>query len=216
MIATFLRACTAVLTFGNRGRRRRTTVHRLSPTPAASKMVDLATVARTQIRYYPGRPVGYAGFTDHHAMNCTLNDDLIGRTPAEQFQLVGFGVGLLGALMARLNGREEIGAILQLPSASAIQARYIGWLSLMQDRGTDNATPSSANLLSGLNGLWSTMLQNGPVTTPYWDDARDGAVHSGTEESASRAWKPLLHLFERSREEGQKLTHEATIEEIDL
>lgn len=161
--------------------------------------------------YYPGKPQGYAGFTDYAAMSCELNDSLIAAPPTEQFRSVGFGIGFVEAVLERASDKEK--TILHAASASSEDAEDIGWLSLMQDKGTDNSDRSTANLAAALHGLAAKMREGGPVSIKYWDAhraAKQGGSESGQnhrlEEQAA-----LLHIFEESQNRGKLLAGSAEL-----
>ena len=161
--------------------------------------------------YYPGKPQGYAGFTDYAAMSCELNDSLIPAPPTDQFRSVGFGLGFVEAVLERAHDKEE--AIFYAASASSEDAEDIGWLSLMQDKGTDNADRSTANLASALRGLAVKMREGGPVSIKYWDAYR-AAKQSGNESGQNHNFTKqdmLLHILEESQSRGKELACSARL-----
>lgn len=161
--------------------------------------------------YYPEKPQGYVGFTDYAAMSCELNDSLIAALPTEQFRSVGFGLGFVEEVLERAHDKEK--ATFHAESASGEDAEDIGWLSLMQEKGTDNAGRSTANLAAALHGLAAKMREGGPVSIKYWDaywnakhgDNQSGQNHRVAEQAA------LLHIFEESQNRGRRLAGSAEL-----
>lgn len=120
----------------------------------------------------PGAPAGYSGFTDHHAMRSDLNALLLPLSTRAQCELVGFGLGLARALVARCDGQPRT---LSLAGADAATTQLIGVLQHLQDTGTDNASPSTRNLRDALQDAFATLRDHGPVRTGYWDQAAHAA-----------------------------------------
>lgn len=170
---------------------------------------EVGVIPLRSFRYYPGKPQGYAGYTDHVAMNCELNDSLIGMPPADQFRLAGFGIGFVEELLKRTQGKGE--AIFHVETASGEEAQYIGWLSRMQEKGTDNAAPSTANLASALRSLTSHMRDNGAITVKYWDASPSG--DDGVRDRDSAEIALLIQIFDKSQNDGGKLARQAKTEE---
>ena len=161
--------------------------------------------------YYPGKPQGYAGFTDYAAMSCELNDSLIAAQPTEQFRSVGFGLGFVEAVLKRAHDKEK--ATFHAESASGEDAEDIGWLSLMQDKGTDNADRSTANLAAALHGLAARMREGGPVSIKYWDAhraAKQGGNESGQNHRLAEQ-AALLLIFEENQNRGKRLAGSAEL-----
>lgn len=125
-----------------------------------------------QLEYYPSRPEGYTGYTDHMAMSCELTNSLRLKKPEEQYWLVGFGMGYVGEMLARN------GTVAPFPQPATPEQKEqltfclhaIAWLKDMQAKGTDNAGPSTPNLMSGLSGLGEKLKTQGPVNEEFWSE----------------------------------------------
>ncbi|WP_298396520.1 hypothetical protein [Sphingobium sp.] len=137
---------------------------------APKRPIQLSTHASDAFQIYPGKPEGYAGYTDYTAMSVDVNDDLMARPPLEQYALLGSGNGFLHGIESRLaEGTQTPCNAFRLPNASAWERQFIGWLSYLQKSGTDNAGPSTENLRSVIRSTAATVCENGPVTMGFWD-----------------------------------------------
>jgi hypothetical protein len=161
------------------------------------------------IKYYPGTPTGYAGFTDHTAMNCEVNDSLIGQKKEAQFRLVGFGEGFTQGMIERSKGKDGLPAIFLVQTTSDLDRQCIEWLVLMQEKGVDNAPPSSSNLNSIMKKISQELRESGPVTTKFWDKVRGQMEMKKTPDDDMGR---LINIFYGGRERGLKLANEALIE----
>ncbi|KMS51810.1 hypothetical protein V474_01875 [Novosphingobium barchaimii LL02] len=217
LVALVLWVIAAASWVGGRRRKRGTSGGHGAEAPAAPKqsgLLELDVHARRDLPYYPGAPTGYSGFTDHTAMNCAVNDGLIGRAPPSQFDMTGFGVGLLDGLMQRLSDRrEDLPAVLHFETASDLQSEYIGWLAMMQEQGADNAAPSTSNLHGALHGLALDICKDGPVTERFWDRAKSAPQLEVRTDVEARNMQLFLTIFERGRRLGLELGQSARIED---
>lgn len=120
--------------------------------------------------YHAGEPVGYAGFTDYNAMRSDLNNRLRKLPIDEQYWLVGFGVGFAqGVLDHCLHAySDDVDRTLKLPDLDVRLKAAISWLALLQKEGTDNAFPSTRNLVSGLLATRKELAERGPIRVEYW------------------------------------------------
>jgi hypothetical protein len=220
LVALVLWVIAAASWVGGRRRKRSTSAEHGEVAPAAptapkqSGSLELDVHGRTDLRYYPGAPTGYSGFTDHTAMNCAVNDGLIGRAPPSQFDMTGFGVGLLESLMQRLSDREDLPAVLHFETASDLQSEYIGWLAMVQEQGADNAAPSTSNLYGALHGLALHICKYGPVTERFWDRAKSAPQPEARTDVEARNMQLFLTIFERGRRLGLALGQSARIEDV--
>ncbi len=140
------------------------------------KPISLKRVASNTFTFFPGVASGYAGYTDYNAMRARLNDDLMLRPPKDQFALLGFGIGFLSALGARITAEEMLDV--QCDGASESEAQLLGWLAYIQDVGTDNADPSTRNLRDAIQSFATQVNEKGPVTMDYWRKVHDGLDES--------------------------------------
>jgi hypothetical protein len=122
--------------------------------------------------YYPGAPRGYAGYTDHHAIRCDLNDWLLKETIDNQLWLAGFGAGFVTAAMRYCEeyGRIELMTELRVKTSEKKITESIDWIQRLQLSGVDNADPSTENLLNALNSICISLGSEGPVHRKYWKD----------------------------------------------
>jgi hypothetical protein len=120
--------------------------------------------------YYPGAPRGYAGYTDHHAIRCDLNDWLLKETIDNQLWLAGFGAGFVTAAMRYCEeyGRIELMTELRVKTSEKKITESIDWTQRLQLSGVDNAGPSTENLLSALDSMCVDLKSQGPVRREYW------------------------------------------------
>ena len=154
------------------------------PKPVASATLDF--------RYYPGAPEGYAGYTDYNAMLQTINDDLVARDTDWQFKSVGFAKGFLASLFVRSSRAHDALGIFRLMDAQQDDAITLGWMALMQTKGTDNAEPSTSNLKLIIDKVSSDISTSGPYRSKFWSKARDG-LHED-QEQADVSSERLLEL----------------------
>jgi hypothetical protein len=140
--------------------------------------------------YYPEISLGYAGFTDHHAMRCDLNNWLLKEPDDMQYWLAGFGTGFVEAVarFCRDAGDTESTRHLIFSSEDAKAITAIGWLQRLQLSGVDNGPPSTANLLSALHGMCQALEDDGPIRTEYWPKQNETALLA-SDSRASRAEK---------------------------
>lgn len=128
--------------------------------------------------YCPEISTGYAGFTDHHAMRCDLNNWLLKEPDDMQYWLAGFGAGFVetAARFCRDAGDSKSTRHLIVNSEDAKAIMSIGWLQRLQLSGVDNGPPSTANLLSALHGICQTLEDDGPIRTEYWSKQNEAAL----------------------------------------
>jgi hypothetical protein len=148
-------------------------------TEAPKWPIRLSAHASDAFQIYPGKPEGYAGYTDYTAMSVDVNDDLMARPPMEQYALLGSGSGFLHGVDKRLaeGGQMPCNAF-RLPNASTWERQFIGWLSYLQKSGTDNAGPSTENLRSVVRSTAAKVCENGPITMGFWDKVHNKKTES--------------------------------------
>jgi hypothetical protein len=181
---------------------------RANPRPLA-----LSSLATGEIKYYPGVPGGYVGYTDYTAMNVELNDGLIGRPADEQFMLVGFGHGFSTVMLERVATDELSGkCAFRIAAASEEDMQCLGWLALMQDRGTDNAPPSTRNLQRVISKVSRELAEGGPITMKFWHKVHSKRSEtlqaSGTSPAELDSLRQTLDL---QRLRGARLALEAAL-----
>lgn len=152
---------------------------------AAGTSETSGTMTAVTFAFRGARASGYVAYSDHHAMQSDLNALLLGLDDAEQCRLVGFGVGFLDAVTAHLEQRSLASGTHRLSfRATTQQASMIDALQRLQESGTDNAPPSTHNLLSALHAAHAAMSSGGAIRTSYWDgktaDAALPARHAPT------------------------------------
>ncbi|MDO7837496.1 hypothetical protein Q4610_20860 [Sphingobium sp. HBC34] len=165
-------------------------------------------------QHHPGRGVGYAGYTDHAAMGYEVNDSLLWQSPEMQFELVGFAKGFLEGILSRdgLNGGQ-----FQIIDATSADRDALGWLALMQRKGTDNAAPSTDNLATIITLVARELNGAGPLRIPYWEKFQSRAYGNPRKESRRRSrtsiakQEQLLSRYERRRKEGYRLARSAIV-----
>lgn len=136
--------------------------------PRSKWPINLASAASDSFEIFPGRPEGYAGYTDYTAMSVDVNDDLATRQPAQQFALLGFGNGFLQGVPNRLPDVEgSCRTHFRVIDASQQYRESIGWLTYLQRSGTDNAAPSTENLHSVIQSVASAVCSKGPITMKF-------------------------------------------------
>lgn len=167
-----------------------------------------AADATARFDVHPGRPEGYAGFTDHHAMRATLNGDLIARSPEAQFALVGLGVGLLDDLLPRLRDRTMPTTVAfgDIPDSGAAAVR---WLGVMQATGTDTAAPSTLNLHAALQESSVQLCTTGPIMSGYWAGESEADERGG--DMPPEVMQALRETYARNRATGADLARKARI-----
>lgn len=181
-----------------------------APVPQPTSLVSTATDV---IGYYPGAPSGYAAYTDHVAMNVTVNDSLIGRPPLEQFALLGFGAGFVSAMVERAVDED----LIQLHRFSVLNAgnedrRRLGWLAFVQQKGTDNAPPSTENLQRVLAAIMERALRDGPIERRYREKQQYGGTDSPEPSGTSPEQLEVLgEECSRQRARGAHLAREAVL-----
>tara|TARA_R110000787_G_scaffold42499_2_gene104534 strand:+ start:515 stop:1180 length:666 start_codon:yes stop_codon:yes gene_type:complete len=123
--------------------------------------------------YYAGEPNGYTGFTDYNAMRSDLNNRVRNLYPLEQYWLVGFSAGFVQGVLDRCRSAdaEDIDRELQLPDLETKPKAAINWLAQLQEDGTDNAPPSTRNLISGILATQQELAEQGPIRMDYWPKA---------------------------------------------
>lgn len=165
-------------------------------------------------QHCPGRGVGYAGYTDHHAMGYEVNDSLLWRSPEMQFELVGFAKGFLDGVSSR---NDPEGKQFQIIDATSADRDALGWMALMQRKGIDNAAPSTDNLATIITLVARDINAAGPLRIPYWEKFQSRAYGNPRMESRRRSrtsnakQEQLLSRYERRRKEGYGLAKSAII-----
>lgn len=167
--------------------------------------IRLSAHASDAFRIYPGKPEGYAGYTDYTAMSVDVNDDLMARSPMEQYALLGSGDGFLQGIESRLaEGAQMPCNAFRVPNASVWERQFVGWLSYLQKSGTDNASPSTENLRSVIRSIGAKVCENGPVTMGFRDK-----VHNKKSESidvsgtSSEVLNELINEYRKKFDEGE-------------
>ena len=164
--------------------------------------IQLSAHASDAFQIYPGKPEGYAGYTDYTAMSVDVNDDLMARPPMEQYALLGSGDGFLQGIESRLaEGTQMPCHAFRLPNASSWERQFIGWLSYLQKSGTDNAGPSTENLRSVIQSTATKVCENGPITMGFWDK-----IHNKKTESVDMSGTSLEVLSELTEEYRQRFS----------
>jgi len=88
----------------------------------------------------------------------------------------------------------------------------LGWLSLMQKMGTDNAAPSTGNLQRVISKVSRDLAAGGPITMKFWHKVHSGAVESLEGRGTTTAeLNPLLQRLEHSKLRGAELAFEAVL-----
>jgi hypothetical protein len=191
----------------------RPSVGRIMGTQKSKWPIQLAAAASENLDIFPGRPEGYAGYTDYTAMSVDVNDDLSARQPIEQYTLLGFGNGFLTGVRGRLAAGQGDGRIsFRVINASQKDKESIGWLSYLQRSGTDNAGPSTENLHSVVEAISADINSKGPITLKFWDKVHNKQSEnldlSGTTSDKLRGW---TNVYQTEFLVGQRRALEATI-----
>lgn len=179
--------------------------------------VELSSVARDTFPIFPGRPEGYVGYTDYTAMCVEVNDDLIARAPAEQFALLGFGSGFLQGLRDKFGDElDRHRSAIRMAAASDRQREAIGWLAHLQEKGVDNAGPSTENLHGVIRTVANSVLVEGPITMRFWDKVnsktKESLTLSRTSSEDLRAW---AKVHQEMFLEGRRTVLESASLEVD-
>lgn len=174
--------------------------------PQSKWPIQLKSAACERFEIFPGRPEGYAGYTDHTAMSVDVNDDLATRAPADQYALLGFGNGFLQGIQNRLaEGDGHSRTSFRLANTSQKYRESIGWLAYLQRSGTDNAGPSTENLYSVIQSVSKAALLNGPITMKFWDKTHnkknESLESSGTSTKMLEEW---IIIYEEAFHQGQQ------------
>jgi hypothetical protein len=175
--------------------------------------INLASVASDRFEIFPGRPEGYAGYTDYTIMSVYVNDDLAARQPTEQYALLGFGNGFLEGLRskpARVDDQRR--TQFHVVDASQKYKEHLGWLAYLQTSGTDNAGPSTENLHSVVRFVSEDIRSMGPRTMNYWDKVHnkksESLDSSNTTPDMLKSW---TDIYQEAFLEGQRQAQDATI-----
>jgi hypothetical protein len=168
--------------------------------------INLASAASDSFEVFPGRPEGYAGYTDYTAMSVDVNDDLATRQPAEQYALLGFGNGFLKGIRERLADGEGYGrSHFHVIDAARKYKESIGWLAYLQRSGTDNSGPSTENLHSVIQCLSTVVGSKGPITMKFWDKVHnkqsESLQASGTSPKMLEEW---TDIYQAAFVDGQR------------
>ncbi|API58998.1 hypothetical protein BSL82_06475 [Tardibacter chloracetimidivorans] len=146
-------------------------------------------------------------------MACEMNDCLVGYSPQEQFQFVGFGMGFLQSALQRadISSRDEK-CFITVHDASEDDELRIGWLNLMQKIGVDNAPASSANLSNAILAAARHMQKDGPYMMKFWDKFHSKEAESVTKSGTSpENLEALVELMGQLEERGRQLALGARI-----
>lgn len=135
---------------------------------------EFGPVRSAVFTYHPGIASGYAGYTDHHAIRNDLNDWLLVLSDERQTWLVGFGYGLVHKIVERYKDAGAANQNLHLFVSSRDKdiTDAVDWLNRLQLSGTDNAPPSTLNLLGALEDVHARMARRGPIRAKYWSAVR--------------------------------------------
>lgn len=141
--------------------------------------IQLAEHVSDVFQVYPGSPKGYVRYTDFNAMSMSINDDLMARSPTEQYALLGFSNGFLHGIETRLAELDQTPCnAFRVVNELAWERQFIGWLSRLQKLGTDNAGPSTEILHSVIRLTAANVCENGPITMGFWDKVRNKRTES--------------------------------------
>lgn len=194
--------------------RRRPQLMIRSPPPAPRVPIDLAANAAYWFRYQPGRPTGYAGYTDSTIMHVVINDDLQLRSPAEQFRLAGLASGFLETLASTVTN-PDAPWLISLGRPEPMHAQLLGWLSVLQRAGTDNWNESTDNLADMMETAAKGISQHGPITLQYWDRShqklQECLARSGTTSADLAA---LMACFDKAKQAGRVIVERANLAPI--
>lgn len=212
MIAIVLSLALGVITI-ELIRRRPQLMIRSPPSPPRVP-IDLAASAAYWFRYHPGRPTGYVGYTDSTIMHVVINDDLQLRSPAEQFRLAGLASGFLETLASTLTNPDEQWLI-SLRRPEPMHAQLLGWLSVLQQAGTDNWYESTGNLTEMVKTVAEGLSRDGPITLQYWDrylqKLQECLARSGTTPADLAA---LVVCFDEAKQAGRVIVESANLTPI--
>lgn len=181
--------------------------------PQSKWPIELASAASDSFEVFPGRPKGYAGYTDATAMTVDINDDLAARQPTEQYALLGFGNGFLKEIRGRLSDCEDQGLThFRVIDVAQEHKEAIGWLAYLQRSGTDNAGPSTENLHSVIQAFSTDMSSKGPITMKFRDKMHNKQSESptviGTSPEMLKEW---TDIYQAAFVEGQRQALRAVI-----
>jgi hypothetical protein len=194
--------------------RRRPQLMIRSPPPAPRVPIDLAASAAYWFRYHPGRPTGYAGYTDSTIMHVVINDDLQLRSPAEQFRLAGLASGFLETLASRVT-TPDAPWLISLRRPEPMQTQLLGWLGVLQQAGTDNWGESTGNLTEMVKMVAKGLSLHGPITLQYWDRShqklQECLARSGTTPADLAA---LVACFDEAKQAGRVILERANLTPI--
>ncbi|MET0309768.1 MAG: hypothetical protein ABW023_13760 [Sphingomonas sp.] len=167
--------------------------------------------------YCPGKPEGYAGYTDYNAMLQTINDDLVDRDTEWQFRTIGFAKGFLSELLIRTGSAEDATSTFRAVDASRDDAMTIGWMAFMQTAGADNASPSTSNMTSAVLRVAADLPLTGPYRNKFWSKARDGLKEDPAEAGiSSERLLALAALLQDAERRGQLLAAKSQIVPLDF
>ncbi|HHT8904394.1 TPA: hypothetical protein ACT5CR_007353 [Burkholderia cenocepacia] len=168
------------------------------PRPDASPSLDF--------QYFPGEPKGYAGYTDHISMQQTVNDDLVEHDADWQFSRIGFAKGFLRTVLRRADRSPSAPGIFRMEGVSEDDAMTIEWIARMQTDGIDNASPSTSNLKSIVDGMASDIASTGPRRSTFGSragvDGREGMERDEISSERLRELTKLMRDAERRRVAG--------------
>jgi hypothetical protein len=192
---------------------RQPTVRNVMGTAQSKWPLQLASAASDSFEIFPGRPEGYAGYTDYTAMSVDVNDDLLERQPVEQYALLGFGNGFLEGLRKRLgDGENHRRIIFHVDGASERQRELIGWLAYLHRSGTDNAGPSTENLHSVIGSVSKDIGSKGPITMKFWDKVQSKkSERLNGSCTSSKTLKEWTEVYQAAFVDGQRLALGATV-----
>ena len=175
--------------------------------------IRLGTIRDGEVRYYPGQPEGYVGYTDYTAMNVKVNDSLIGREPEEQAKFVGLGVGFSFEMVER-SDKELISdtSTFHTIATSVEELAQLRWLATVQEKGTDNAPPSTRNLARVLKKVARELSETGPITLKYWHKVKTKTSESlENSDTGVEGLLNLQHILAESVRRGALLAKSASV-----
>lgn len=185
---------------------------RISADAPVKRVISLSRFAADTFTFFPGMTAGYAGYTDYNMMRARLNDDLLLRPPEDQFALLGFGIGFLDTLKARITAEDII--IVRCDEVSTSEAQFVGWLAFIQEVGTDNDGPSTKNLHGAIQEYATQVYDRGPIMMDYWRKVHDRLEESlGTSDIGSSLMDELRSAFLVEQKRGERIAKNAHIAE---
>ncbi|SPV16228.1 Uncharacterised protein [Burkholderia cenocepacia] len=146
------------------------------------------------------------GIHRHISMQQTVNDDLVEHDADWQFSRIGFAKGFLRTVLRRADRSPNAPGIFRMERVSEDDAMTIEWIARMQTDGIDNASPSTSNVKSIVDGMASDIASTGPRRSTFGSragvDGREGMERDEISSERLRELTKLMRDAERRRVAG--------------